>query len=85
MCPRACPCASQLEQQIDATQQQAAACAAGGAIQPYNPDWAPWPTHAWPEASGNTCQQMQKHATYIQQTNQAQIQQIQQASNAQGC
>ena len=79
------PPPSQLEQQINDTQEQAASCAAGGAIQPYNPAWAPWPTHAWPKASSNTCDQMQVHATYIQKSNQAQIQQIQQASNAQGC
>jgi hypothetical protein len=56
----------QLNAQISATQDQAATCAAGGALKPYNPLWAPWPTHAWPDADSGTCSQMQSHATYIQ-------------------
>lgn len=107
--PAPAPSLLQLNQQIAATQDQAAACAAGGALQAYNPMWAPWPTHAWPDASSNTCTKMQAHATYIQSAsthppavalrcradalrfrsladnNQAQIAQIQQTSNAQGC
>ena len=79
------PLALQLNEQINQTQQQAAACAAGGAVQPYNPTWAPWPTHAWPDAETNTCTQMQKHATCIQQSNQAQITQLQANMNMQGC
>jgi hypothetical protein len=75
----------QLNEQINETQQQAAMCAAGGALQPYNPTWAPWPTHAWPDAESNTCAQMQAHATYIQKSNQAQVTSIQANMNMQGC
>ena len=59
----------QLNAQVDTTQQQASACAAGGAILPYNPAWAPFPVHAWPDAGTKPCEQMQAHATYIQQEN----------------
>ena len=75
----------QLNEQINQTQEQAAACAAGGALQPYNPTWAPWPTHAWPKAESGTCAQMQTHANSIQKSNQAQIQSIQANMNMQGC
>ena len=54
---------------MDTTQQQASSCAAGGAILPYNPAWAPFPVHAWPDAGTKPCEQMQAHATYIQQEN----------------
>ena len=76
---------AQLNQQIDQTQNQAAQCAAGGAIEPYNPTWAPWPIHAWPDASKHTCVKMQAHATLIQQENEQAITQLQQAMNSAGC
>ena len=66
-------------------QQQAAQCAAGGNLEPYNPLWAPWPTHAWPLSGTPVCEQMQTHATYIQNSNQAQITSIQANMNLQGC
>jgi hypothetical protein len=62
----ACCSAAQLEQQIGATQEQAAACAAGGNLLPYNDMWAPWPVHAWPMAETGKCGKMKAHATYIQ-------------------
>ena len=63
------PCPLQLNAQVDTTQQQATACAAGGALLPYNAAWAPYPVHSWPDASTKPCEQMQAHATYIQQEN----------------
>ena len=64
---------------------QAVACAAGGQVEPYNPDWAPWPTHAWPASQNNQCQQMSAQAAQIQQSNDAQIAQIQQQMNSMDC
>jgi hypothetical protein len=81
-CP---PCRPQLQNQITQTQQQAAACAAGGAIEPYNPTWAPWPLHAWPDAGKHTCVKMQTHATLIQTENAQAVTQLQQAMNSVGC
>jgi hypothetical protein len=75
----------QLQNQITVTQQQAAACAAGGALEPYNPTWAPWPLHAWPDASKHTCVKMQTHATLIQSENDQAIAQLQAAMNQAGC
>ena len=75
----------QLTAQIDTTQQQAAACAAGGAIQPYNANRAPYPVHSWPDAGTNQCKQMQAHANYIQQENTNQITQIQAQEAQIGC
>ncbi len=77
--------APQLQQQSSYVQGQAAACASGGVLEPYNPTWAPWPTHSWPEAQTSTCQTMQTHATYIQQNNDATIASLQQNLAAQGC
>ena len=75
----------QLQNQITTTQQQAAACAAGGALEPYNPTWAPWPLHAWPDASKHTCVKMQSHATLIESENNQAIEQLQAAMNQAGC
>jgi hypothetical protein len=75
----------QLNAQIDTTQSQAAACAAGGAIQPYNAAWAPWPVHAWPDAGTKPCEQMQAHATYIQQENGQAVTQLAAQMNQLGC
>jgi len=77
--------ASQLQQQITATQQQAAQCAAGGAIEAYNPTWAPWPVHAWPDAGTHVCVKMQQHATAIQSENTQAITSLQAAMSNVGC
>jgi len=83
--PPLSPPAPQLNQQIGATQEQAAQCAAGGELEPYNPLWAPWPVHTWPKAGTGACAKMQAHATYIQTQNAAQTASIQSAMNAAGC
>jgi hypothetical protein len=77
--------APQLNAQTNYAQGQAATCAAGGALDPYNPDWAPWPVHAWPDAGSKACTTLQSHATYIQTSNAATIAGIQANINAQGC
>jgi hypothetical protein len=56
--------------------------AIGGALDPYNPTWAPWPVHAWPDAGSHQCEQMQAHATFIQTANQASIVSIQVRASA---
>ena len=62
-----------------------AACAAGGNLEPYNPTWAPYPIHSWPDSGTGSCKQMQAHATYIQTENDAQIAQIQNTMNQMNC
>jgi hypothetical protein len=47
--------------------------------------WAPWPIHAWPDASKHTCVKMQTHATLIQTENDQAIAQLQAAMNDAGC
>jgi len=74
-----------MQQQTTYVNNQAAACAAGGAVEPYNPDWAPWPTHAWPGAETNTCKQMSAQAAQIQAQNDQSIDQIQAQMNQLNC
>jgi hypothetical protein len=75
----------QLNAQTNYAQGQAATCAAGGALDPYNPTWAPWPVHAWPDAGSKACTTLQSHATYIQTSNAATIAGIQANMGAQNC
>ena len=66
-------------------QQQVAQCGAGGNIEPYNPTWAPWPTHSWPDATTSPCVAMSYHAQTIQNSNNQNIQSLQASMNQQGC
>ena len=83
--PNTPPARPQLQTQTAQVQAQAAACAAGGEIEPYNPAWAPWPVHSWPDASQTTCDTMQTHATYIQTSNANTITSLQASMNQAGC
>ena len=74
-----------MQQQTNYVNGQAVACASGGQVEPYNPDWAPFPVHSWPASQTNQCQQMAAQAAQIQQNNDAQIAQLQSQMNSLNC
>jgi hypothetical protein len=75
----------QLQTQTEAANAAAAAAAAGGSLLPYNPSWAPWPRHSWPDSKTAATAQATTNAVAVQEANAASIASLQAQMRAYGC
>jgi hypothetical protein len=77
---------AQLQSQDGTVQNTVATFDAGGAPVPANnPNWAPWPAHAWPNSQTTNGQLLAKTVNAVQSTDSTEIDDIWGKMHAAGC
>jgi hypothetical protein len=76
----------QLQAQGSTVHTAAATLAAGGSPVPANnPNWAPWPAHAWPESQTPNAQLLGQTVNQVQSTDSTEIDSLWQEMSTAGC